>query len=279
MGFNGNTISLGRPEGAKQTGFGKIPQRIFTKVLHSPMPVAVKLEHAMQSKIRLLIVEDESAILNGLIDVFVFHGYEVEGITEGKAGLEKALTGRFDLILLDVMLPGMNGFEICDRIRVADPDQPIIMLTAKSSDEDIIQGLSLGADDYVAKPFSVAQLVLRVKAVLRRSRVVTEAQRVIRLSDAVEVDTANLKGRCQGEPLVFTRREVEILRYLEANSERPVSRDELLSKVWGYARNLHLETRTVDIHIAKLRRKIEPDAANPRHIVTVRGAGYRLVTD
>lgn len=275
----GHTISLERLEGAKQTGFGKISQRFFTKDLHSPTPVPVKLERVMQSKVRLLIVEDESAILNGLIDVFVFHGYEAEGVTEGKAGLEKALTGRFDLILLDVMLPGMNGFDICDRIRASDPDQPIIMLTAKSSDEDIIQGLSLGADDYVAKPFSVAQLVLRVKAVLRRSRVVTDAQRVIRLSDAIEVDTVNLSGIRHGEPLVFTRREAEILQYLNASSDRPVSRDELLSKVWGYARNLHLETRTVDIHIAKLRRKIEPDAANPCHLVTVRGAGYRLVTD
>jgi len=274
-----HTTSLGRLEGVKQTGFGKIPRRIFTKVLHSPTPVPVKLEYVMQPKVRLLIVEDESAILNGLTDVFVFHGYEVEGVADGKAGLEKAMTGRFDLILLDVMLPGMNGFDICNRIRATDPDQPIIMLTAKSSDEDIIQGLSLGADDYVAKPFSVAQLVLRVKAVLRRSRVVTDAQQMIRLSDAVEVDTANLAGQRHGEPLSFTRREVEILQYLNANSERPVSRDELLSKVWGYARNLHLETRTVDIHIAKLRRKIETDAANPRHIVTVRGAGYRLVTD
>jgi len=274
-----HTTSLGRLEGVKQTGFGKLSRRIFTKVLHSPSPLPVKLEYAMQPKVRLLIVEDESAILNGLIDVFVFHGYEVEGITEGKTGLEKALSGRFDLILLDVMLPGVNGFEICDRVRAADPDQPIIMLTAKSSDEDIIQGLSLGADDYVSKPFSVAQLVLRVKAVLRRSRVVTDAQRRIRLSDDIEVDTTNLTGQRRGEPLVFTRREIEILQYLNANDERPVSRDELLSKVWGYARNLHLETRTVDIHIAKLRRKIEPDAAAPRHIVTVRGAGYRLVAD
>ena len=107
-----HTTSLGRLEGAKQTGFGKLSRRIFTKVLHSPKPVPVKLEHAMQTKVRLLIVEDESAILNGLIDVFVFHGYEVEGTTEGTGGLKKALTGRFDLILLDVMLPGMNGFEI-----------------------------------------------------------------------------------------------------------------------------------------------------------------------
>ena len=125
----------------------------------------------MQRKIRLLIIEDEAAIRTGLIDVFVFHGYEVDAAADGKEGLDKALSGSFDLILLDIMLPGMNGFEICERIRAVDRDQPIIMLTAKSSDEDIIQGLTLGADDYVAKPFSVAQLVLRAQAVLRRSRV------------------------------------------------------------------------------------------------------------
>ncbi len=200
----------------------------------------------MQNKIRILIVEDEAAIRAGLEDVFVFHGYEVESAAEGPEGLTKALNGNFDLILLDIMLPGMDGFEICNRVRAKDPEQPIIMLTAKSSDEDIIQGLTLGADDYVAKPFSVAQLVLRVQAVLRRSRIGVE---------------------------------MEILQYLGANRERPVSREELLTKVWGYAKDLHLETRTVDIHIAKLRRKIEVDPTAPKTLVTVRGAGYRLLVN
>ncbi len=233
----------------------------------------------MNRKLRILIVEDEEAIRIGLMDVFVFHGYEVDYAADGREGLEKGLSGSFDLILLDVMLPGMNGFEICERIRSVDREQPIIMLTAKTSDEDIIQGLSLGADDYVAKPFSVAQLVLRVQAVLRRARIGAETDHRIRLGDDMEVNTLNLGGRRGKEMIAFTRREVEILRYLAANSERPVSRDELLNKVWGYARNLGIETRTVDIHIAKLRRKIEPDPAEPRHLITVRGAGYRLLTD
>jgi two-component system response regulator RegX3 len=232
----------------------------------------------MQRKIRILIVEDEAAIRAGLMDVFVFHGFDVDYADDGPAGLEKALSGRFDLILLDVMLPGMNGFEICNRVREADRDQAIIMLTAKTSDEDIIKGLSLGADDYVAKPFSVAQLVLRAQAVLRRARVGVQTDDLLRLSEDIEVDTQNLAGKRGEQPLSFTRREMEILQYLHANSERPVSRDELLSKVWGYAKNLNLETRTVDIHIAKLRRKIEPDPAEPRHLVTVRGAGYRLLS-
>ena len=233
----------------------------------------------MQRKIRLLIVEDEEAIRTGLIDVLVYHGYEVEFAADGISGLDKALSGRFDLILLDVMLPGMDGFEICNRIRAQDRDQPVIMLTAKSTDEDIIQGLSLGADDYVAKPFSVAQLILRIQAVLRRSRIGAELDATLRLGEDIEVDCRNLQGRRGEEALAFTRREVEMLQYLRLNPDRPVSRDELLSKVWGYARNSDIETRTVDIHIAKLRRKIEPDPARPRYLVTVRGAGYRLVED
>jgi two-component system response regulator RegX3 len=233
----------------------------------------------MQRKIRILIVEDETAIRTGLVDVFVYHGYEVDVAADGPQGLDKALSGRFDLVLLDVMLPGMDGFEICNRIRVQDRDQPVIMLTAKGTDEDIIQGLSLGADDYVAKPFSVAQLVLRVQAVLRRSRIGAEQDAAIRLGDDVAVDCRNLNGLCRGEAVSFTRREVALLQYLQLHSQRPVPREELLAKVWGYARNLDIETRTVDIHIAKLRRKIEPDPAHPRYLITVRGAGYRLLAD
>jgi DNA-binding response OmpR family regulator len=233
----------------------------------------------MQRKIRILIVEDEAPIRVGLTDVFVYHGYEVEAVADGRVGLEKARSGTFDLILLDVMLPGIDGFEICNRIHAEDPEQPIIMLTAKTSDEDIIRGLSLGADDYVAKPFSVTQLVLRVQAVLRRSHIASATQHRIRLGEQLEIDTRNLSGERGGEPLSFTRREVEILQYLGANAERAVPREELLAKVWGYARNAGIETRTVDIHIAKLRRKIEPDPANPKYLVTVRGAGYRLLAE
>ena len=233
----------------------------------------------MQRKPRILVVEDEAAIRSGLTDVFVYHGYEVEAVADGPAGLHRALNGCFDLILLDVMLPGMDGFEICNRIRARDRDQPLIMLTAKTSDEDIIQGLSLGADDYVAKPFSVAELVLRVQAVLRRARIGIEQDSRLRLGEAIEIDTRNLSGLCHGKALSFTRREMEILQYLNANTDRAVPREELLNRVWGYAKHLDIETRTVDIHIAKLRRKIEPDPANPRYLVTVRGAGYRLLAE
>jgi two-component system response regulator RegX3 len=233
----------------------------------------------MKQQARILIVEDEAAIRSGLIDVFVYHGFQVDSASEGPDGLHKALTGTYDLVLLDVMLPGMDGFEICRRIRSQDRDQAIIMLTAKSGDDDVIHGLALGADDYVAKPFSVAQLVLRVQAVLRRVRSVVQDEHLIRLGDALTIDTRNLEGRRGDTACACTRREMDLLQYLHANAERPVSREELLNKVWGYARNLDLETRTVDIHIAKLRRKIEPDPAEPRYLLTVRGAGYRLLNE
>jgi two-component system response regulator RegX3 len=230
----------------------------------------------MKEKIRILVVEDEPAIRDGLVDVLLFHRYDVETAATGPEGLEKALTGKFDLILLDIMLPGLDGYQICDRIRATDREQPIIMLTAKTSDEEIVQGLKLGADDYVSKPFSIQQLVLRIEAVLRRSRVGTERARHIAL-DGVEVDTENLLAKNGDSEVAFTRREIDVLAYLAQHTERPVSREELLVKVWGYSRNLELETRTVDIHIAKIRRKIEADPKAPTNLVTVRGAGYRLL--
>jgi len=263
----------------KQAGFGKRSRVGFTKNLHRgarPMLGLVcisKVYRSVTQKLKILIVEDEAAIRSGLVDVFVYHGYEVETAETGDDGLRKSLSGKYDLILLDVMLPGVDGFEICNRIRQQDRQQPVIMLTAKSSDEDIVQGLTLGADDYVAKPFSVTQLVLRVQAVLRRSGIGDAAAREIRLVNGLVIDTENL---CAGET-AFTRREMDLLQYLRQQSERPVAREELLARVWGYANHLEIETRTVDIHIAKLRRKIEADPANPQAIVTVRGAGYRLM--
>jgi two-component system response regulator RegX3 len=175
------------------------------------------------------------------------------------------------------MLPGMDGYEICDRIRASDPQQPVIMLTAKTSDEEIVQGLKLGADDYVPKPFSIQQLVLRIEAVLRRSQVGILEARTLSL-EHVEIDTENLTGNNAHGELAFTKREIELLCYLAKHADRPVTREELLLKVWGYARNLEIETRTVDIHVAKIRRKIEADPRNPTSLVTVRGAGYRLRT-
>jgi two-component system response regulator RegX3 len=230
----------------------------------------------MSRRPRLLIVEDEEPIRVGLADLFVYHGFEVHCAATGPAGLALASSGTFDMILLDVMLPGMDGFEICERVRAGDPEQPLILLTARGGDEDRVMGLTLGADDYVSKPFSVTELVLRVQAVLRRSRSLAREGGLLELG-GLTVDTRNLSGRRGDEALVFTRREVDILRLLAANAERPVSREELLNKVWGYSKGCGIETRTVDIHIAKLRRKIEPNPDLPERLVTVRGVGYRLL--
>ena len=231
----------------------------------------------MDNKHSLLIVEDEAAIRAGLVDVFVYHGYAVETAADGESGLRLALSGRFDLILLDVMLPGRNGYQILEQIRLQDREQAVIMLTAKSTDEDVVQGLALGADDYVANPFSVTQLVLRVQAVLRRTLAGSRAPEQLELLDGMRIDPANLCAYGEHGDVAFTRREMELLEYLAAHHQRAVPRSELLHKVWGYAPHLEIETRTVDIHVAKLRRKIEADPANPQSLITVRGGGYRLL--
>jgi len=227
-------------------------------------------------KPKLLIIEDEQAILQGLIDVFVFHGFEVDSAEDGREGLEKALTGQYALILLDIMLPTLDGYTICNKIREQDKNLPIIMLTAKSSEQDIIKGLTLGADDYIAKPFSVRELVLRVNAVLKRNYQHDNAIPILQVGET-QIDTANRVQINSEYPWSFSRRELDILSFLKTHSERPVSREELLEHVWGYKQADAIETRTVDIHIAKLRRKIETDPKQPALLVTVRGEGYRLL--
>lgn len=232
---------------------------------------------SMKESASILIVEDEDAIRVGLVDVLIYHGYQVDYAKEGVSGLEKALTGKYDLILLDVMLPNMDGFKICTKIREQDKAQPIIMLTAKSSDEDVVNGFTLGADDYVSKPFSVTQLILRIKAVLRRSIPENIEQTFIQLDENRKIDLQNLSIQIGKDNIPFTKREIEVLEYLQRNNQRPVAREELLSNVWGYSEELAIETRTVDIHIARIRRKIEKDPKNPQFLITIRGAGYRLI--
>lgn len=232
----------------------------------------------MEQKPKLLVVEDELAIRTGLVDVFTFHGFDVDYAADGDTGLSKALSGQFDMILLDVMLPKKDGYAICSAIREQDRQQPVIMLTARNTDDDIIHGLSLGADDYVAKPFSITQLVLRVQAVLRRSGFDEKADHHIHLNSGPSIDTVNLCVEIDGTSIAFTKREMEILQYLHKHNDRPVPREELLHKVWGYDQDLNIETRTVDIHIAKLRRKLETDPKQPVFLITVRGGGYKLLS-
>ncbi len=238
----------------------------------------------MNRKIKLLIIEDEEAILQGLTDLFVFHGYAVDARKDGREGLEMVRRGDYDLVILDVMLPSVDGFTICNEIRQGDRDQPVIMLTAKTTEKDILEGLTLGADDYISKPFSVRELVLRVEAVLRRSQKLRKRESQFVVGRHIRIDVDNLlgyrhptqSGASDPTEIQFTRREIDILHYLQQHADRPISREELLVEVWGYAQADDIETRTVDIHIAKLRRKIEPDPKNPVFLVTIRGEGYKL---
>lgn len=225
-------------------------------------------------KPKILIVEDEESILQGLCDVFVFNGYEVDTATDGEIGLEKSLSGQYHLILLDLMLPNVDGLTICNKIREQDRQQPIIMITAKSSEEDIIKGLKFGADDYIPKPFSVRELVARVEAVLRRSSKLSNDQKQITWGN-LEIDPINLVAKKEHKDIELTRREVDILQYLIQFQNRPVTRQELLKEVWGY-NNPNMDTRTVDIHITKLRKKLESDPQNPQLILTIRGEGYKI---
>jgi len=224
-------------------------------------------------KARILVVEDDPAILHGLLDVFLFHGYSVQGVEDGSAGLKESIEGEYDLILLDVMLPGLDGLSICREVRKARPRQAIIMLTAKGSEGDIVDGFKAGADDYVSKPFSLRELMVRVEAVLRRTgKAVGDVQVTV---DGIYFDGGNLLASYQGRSAELTRREMDIIVYLHHCRDRIVSKKELLKEVWSYP-DPDVETRTVDIHILKLRKKIQTLNPESGLLPTVRGEGYRL---
>jgi DNA-binding response OmpR family regulator len=232
-----------------------------------------KETHMQPAKTRILVVEDDPAIASGLCDVLVFNGYHAETVADGNKGCESALAGAWDLILLDVMLPGMDGFSICREIRRHRPTQPVILLTAKGSEEDIVTGFTAGADDYVSKPFSLRELMVRVEAVLRRSGKAMGDER-IRCGNIL-FDGRNLQAACEDRTAALTRREMDILVYLFRHRERIVSKVELLTEVWHY-KDPGIETRTVDIHILKLSKKIASLTDGSGLIETVRGEGYRL---
>ncbi len=225
---------------------------------------------------RILVVEDDPAILKGLCDVLVFNGYGADGIADGIKGCEAALTGQYDLVLLDVMLPGKDGFSICREIRSRRPPQPVIILTAKGAEDDVVTGFTAGADDYVSKPFSLRELMVRVEAVLRRSgKSLGDEQ--IRYGDIL-FDGLNLQAVCKDRSEALTRREMDIVVYLYRHQVRIVSKGELLTEVWHY-KDPGVETRTVDIHMLKLRKKIAALAGGRMLIQTIRGEGYRLEPD
>lgn len=227
-----------------------------------------------KSKAKILIVEDDTAILEGVSDVLVYHGYDVTAIEDGTKGLETALSEIFDLIILDVMLPGIDGFSICRETRKKKANQAIIMLTAKGSEDDIVTGFKAGADDYISKPFSIRELMVRVEALLRRAGK-GPANEKVELAGAV-FDSSTLTMSLDSRSQELTRREMDIIFYLHRNQPRIVSKKELLKKVWLYS-NPEIETRTVDIHIQKLRKKLSGMLGEDAELIkTVRGEGFRL---
>jgi DNA-binding response OmpR family regulator len=223
----------------------------------------------------LLLVEDEPAIRNGLNDAFIALGYRIDTAATGDEGLKKALAGGHDAVLLDVMLPGVDGFTICRRVRESHPRLGIVMLTARGSEQDVLEGFRAGADDYVPKPFSLTVLTARVEAVLRRSRDPAGASFTVA---GVLIDPAALRASRGAATSDLSRRDVELLARLARDSGTVVQRAILLADVWGYTQPDAVETRCVDMHVVKLRRKLAHafGDAGERLIETVRGEGYRI---
>jgi DNA-binding response OmpR family regulator len=225
-------------------------------------------------KTRILIVEDEPAMVAGLRDNFEYEGYDVISAVDGVDGLERALADDPDLVVLDVMMPRMSGLDVCKQLKTKRPTLPIIMLTARGQEIDKVVGLELGADDYVTKPFSIRELMARVKAVLRRATPQAPTAEVYRFSD-VEVNIRSNEVRRAGRPVELSAKEFALLAYFVAHPVETLTRDRLLDAVWGYEN--YPNTRTVDTHIVHLRQKLEPNPEEPRFILTVHGSGYKFV--
>ncbi len=223
---------------------------------------------------RVLIVEDEPVLAEGLSDALGYQGYECEIAADGSQGLARASEGEFDVMILDVMLPSLSGFEVIRKLREAGSKIPTIMLTAKGADEDKVRGLELGADDYVTKPFALPELVARVGAQVRRMRMDRGDGEVFEVDD-MRFDLGRLQAVRGEETVDLTPREGEILRHLRARQGNVVTRDEFLLDVWGYP-TANVETRTVDNTLAALRKKIERDPSQPAIVLTVRGRGYKF---
>jgi DNA-binding response OmpR family regulator len=225
---------------------------------------------------KILIIEDEQSILMSLEDDLGLEGHTVTGEGDGAKGFERARAGGYDLIILDIMLPGMDGFEICKRLRAAGDTTPILVLTAKGQEVDKVLGLELGADDYVTKPFSRRELLARVKALLRRVDFADQPVEQFQFGN-VTVDFKGYEVRRDGQPVDLTAKEFALLRLLIARKGEVVRRDAILDEVWGDDSDVFL--RTVDTHVVHLRQKLEQEPARPKHIVNVRGVGYKFVAD
>jgi len=220
----------------------------------------------------VLVIEDEPAILRGLADNLRCESYEVLTAPDGQTGYELLLSRRPDMVILDLMLPKMSGYDVCRKARSAGIHVPILMLTARGEEMDRVAGLDLGADDYLTKPFSLPELLARVRALLRRSQTPAPAAAMLQFDD-VEIDFDQYLARRGGDVLDMTRKEFQVLRYLATRSGKVVTREELLENVWGFDK--FPTTRTVDNHILSLRTKLESDPGQPRRLLTVHGVGYR----
>ena len=223
---------------------------------------------------KILIVEDEPNMVAGLRDNFEFEGYSVITAPDGVAGLERALSESPDLVVLDVMMPRMSGLDVCRQLKAKRPSVPVIMLTARGQEVDKVVGLELGADDYVTNPFSIRELLARVKAVLRRAHTVPKDQDRYAFGE-VEVNLRSCQVSRRGKSLDFSSKEFDLLKYFLCHPGETLSRDRLLEEVWGYDK--FPTTRTVDAYIVRLRQKLEPKPEEPRFILTVHGTGYKFV--
>jgi DNA-binding response OmpR family regulator len=221
----------------------------------------------------VLIVEDDPSILRGLKDSLQKKQYTVIAASDGESGYALALEKKPDLIILDLMLPNMNGLEICQKLREENFAKPILMLTARGEESDRVLGLDLGADDYMTKPFSIRELLARVRALLRRTQNVETLPDELRFDDVV-IDFRSFEASKRGAAVEMTKKEFGVLRLLAARAGTVVSREDLLSDVWGYEN--YPSTRTIDTHIGWLRTKLEEDPAAPRRLITVHGVGYKL---
>jgi len=227
----------------------------------------------MEPQTHILVVEDEDAIRTALMDFLEFQGFRVSQAVDGAQARDLVRPGAFDLVLLDLMLPQISGEELCTLWRRNGVQTPVIMVTAKGQEKDKIKGLDIGADDYIAKPFSLEEMLARIRAVLRRTDPARAVGQEFAFGD-LHIDVAGLKATRDGRVVEITKREAAIIQYFAANPDRVIAREELYREVWQDTLS-DLGTRTVDMHIAKLRAKIEPDGDQPTIIQTVRGAGYR----
>jgi two-component system alkaline phosphatase synthesis response regulator PhoP len=226
----------------------------------------------------VLLVEDEPGLVMTLTDRLAAEGYDVESAMEARTALESAGTGGFDVILLDVMLPGGNGFDVCRTLRQKGVQTPVLMLTARGQVVDKVVGLKLGADDYLVKPFEMAELLARIEALLRRGTSTTASAPMMTdglVFGDISVDFRKAEVVKAGEPIELSAREFKLLRYFVEHRGAALTRDELLNEVWGY--NAMPSTRTVDVHVAWLRQKLEDNPRHPQFILTVHGLGYKFV--